>query len=221
MARLKRTDCSGPGLRRRRAGRGFTYREEDGERVADPETIERIRSLAIPPAWEEVWICPLDNGHIQATGVDQAGRRQYLYHDRWHATRANRKFESLSAFAESLPVLRRQVNRDLALRDMPRDRVLACAVRLIDIGNVRVGGEQYAEENETYGVATVLRSQVSRVASTGLRFEYPAKGALTREVTVKDAQVRETAEPLLRRRSGPEDFLVYRDHDCGDRTRAL
>ncbi|MDQ4131111.1 MAG: DNA topoisomerase IB, partial [Actinomycetota bacterium] len=155
MARLRRVNCSEPGISRRRRGRGFEYRDDQGRLVDEPEVIERIRELAIPPAWREVWICPYPMGHIQATGVDAAGRKQYRYHDRWRERRDREKFDSMCAFGRALPGLREKATRDLALEGMPRERALGCALRLLDRGFFRIGSEGYAEENETYGLATM------------------------------------------------------------------
>ncbi len=212
MARLKRSDCSSPGITRRRAGKGFVYLDEAGERIADRDLIERIKGLVIPPAWTDVWICPRDNGHIQATGVDDAGRKQYLYHQKWTETRAARKFESMLDFADRLAPLRRAVVRDLDPDDTGRRSVLACGIRLIDLGYFRVGGDQYAAENETYGVATIQRDHVSMGEHPDeVLFEYIGKGSLEKSVAIRDKACRGLTEKLLRRRSGPDDFLVFRD----------
>jgi len=210
--RLKRSDCSSDGITRRRSGRGFVYVDASGARIRDDVLIARIKDLAIPPAWQEVWICPDVNGHIQATGIDDAGRKQYLYHERWTSRRSAEKFDSMLRFAAALPRLRRAASRDLELSEPVRSRVLAGAVRLIDLGHFRVGGEQYAEENSTFGVATILKSQVRLTDDTdGIEFTYPAKGSQERNLTIHDRQVRRLSEELVRRRSGPEDFLVYRE----------
>jgi DNA topoisomerase IB len=209
--RLKRSDCSGEGIVRRRSGRGFIYVDASGARIRDETLTARIKDLAIPPAWQEVWICPYANGHIQATGVDDAGRKQYLYHEQWTSRRSAEKFDSMLRFSAALPRLRRAVSRDLDEDEPVRDRVLACAVRLIDVGHFRVGGEQYAEENSTFGVATILRSQVHLADEGEIEFSYPAKGSQERNLTIRDRQVRKLSEKLLRRRAGPEDFLVYRE----------
>src|SRR3954465_8728162 len=161
VARLRRVDCSGPGIRRRRRGKGFEYIDKDGNRGAEPTVVERIRELAIPPAWEEVWICPYPMGHIQATGVDAAGRKQYRYHDRWRERRDREKFDSMIDFAEALPRLRRRVAKDLKRPGMPRERALALATRLLDRGFFRIGSEDYAEENDTYGLATMQKRHVT------------------------------------------------------------
>ena len=161
MARLKRADCSGPGIRRRRRGKGFEYLDGDGRRVTEPSVLKRIQELAIPPAWEDVWICPYPMGHIQATGIDAAGRKQYRYHDKWRERRDAEKFEEMIDFARALPRLRERVAKDLRKRGMPRDKVLAAAMRLLDRGFFRIGSENYAEENDTYGIATMRKRHVT------------------------------------------------------------
>jgi DNA topoisomerase IB len=178
--------------------------------IEDEETLERIRELAIPPAWEDVWVCPDPFGHIQATGVDGAGRKQYLYHSRWQQRRAERKFETAREFGASLPKLRRAVTRDLGLDGVPRERALACAIRLLDLGFFRIGGEEYAEENESYGVATVLREHVTR-RNGEVIFDFPAKSGQRSVRSIRDAAVAEAIEAMRRRRSGPDDLLVFRE----------
>jgi DNA topoisomerase I len=208
--RLKRSNCSGPGISRRRRGGGFSFLDPEGGPVRDEDTLERIRGLAIPPAWREVWICSDPYGHIQATGLDDAGRKQYLYHERWHLRAAQRKFESMRDFAARLPRLRRAVKKDLALEGMPRERALACAVRLLDLGFFRIGGEEYAETNESYGVATVLREHVT-IEGDEVVFDFPAKSGQRRVQAIRDPEVKAAIEAMRRRRSGPEDLLVYRE----------
>src|SRR4051795_4973818 len=140
--RLRRSDPGGPGILRRRAGRGFTYVDADGDRVEDSEVLSRIHDLVIPPAWNEVWICPYPGGHIQATGVDQRGRKQYLYHPKWRERRDQEKFDEMLRFARALPRMRKRVERDLEDADgLHRERVLAAAVRLLDRGFFRIGSE--------------------------------------------------------------------------------
>ncbi len=160
MPRLRRVDCSSAGIRRVRRGRGFSYQEADGTTIVDREVIERIRELAIPPAWKDVWICPHPNGHIQATGIDAAGRKQYLYHPQWRENRDREKFAEMERFAKALPAMRERTGEDLARRGLVRERVLACAVRLLDLGFFRIGSERYTEENETFGLATLRRKHV-------------------------------------------------------------
>lgn len=207
--RLRRADCAGPGIRRIRRGRGFSYEDGTGEKIADEETLERIRQLAIPPAWKEVWICPDPFGHIQATGYDEAGRKQYLYHERWQQRQAERKFELVREFALALPKLRRAVTADLRRQGMPRERALACAVRLLDLGFFRVGSEVYAEENESFGLATVRREHVT-IKRSEVVFDFPAKSGQRRVQSIRDAAARRAIEAMHRRRSGPEDLLAYR-----------
>lgn len=208
--RLKRSDCSGPGISRRRRGAGFSYLDPEGGPVRDEDTLERIRGLAIPPAWREVWICGDPYGHIQATGLDEAGRKQYLYHERWQLRAAQRKFESMREFAAILPKLRRAVRKDLTQEGVPRERALACAVRLLDLGFFRIGGEEYAETNESYGVATVLREHVS-IEGEEVVFDFPAKSGQRRVQSIRDPEVKAAIESMRRRRSGPEDLLVFRE----------
>jgi DNA topoisomerase-1 len=208
--RLRRADCAGPGIKRIRRGRGFSFSDCDGTPIEDEETLERIRQLAIPPAWKDVWICPDPFGHIQATGYDEAGRKQYLYHERWQQRQAERKFELVREFALQLPKLRRAVTADLRRPGMPRERALACAVRLLDLGFFRVGSEVYAEENESFGLATVRREHVSLKRSEVV-FDFPAKSGQRRIQSIRDAAARRALEAMHRRRSGPADLLAYRE----------
>jgi DNA topoisomerase-1 len=210
MGRLRRVDCGAPGISRRRRGRGFEYLDESGERIEDAEVLERIRELAIPPAWEDVWICADPLGHIQATGEDARGRKQYRYHDRWRERRDREKFEAMLDFARSLPELRGQVERDLRRRKISRERVLACAVRLLDRGFFRIGSEDYAEENETYGIATMRRRHVT-VKGEAVVFDYEAKGGKRRVQVVGDPAVSRLVRTLRRRRGGGYELLAYRN----------
>jgi DNA topoisomerase-1 len=210
MPRLRRVDCSVPAISRRRRGRGFEYLDEGGERIDDPEMLERIRALAIPPAWEDVWICADPLGHIQATGVDARGRKQYRYHDRWRERRDREKFEAMVEFARSLPKLRDQVERDLRRRKLSRERVLACAVRLLDRGFFRIGSEDYAEENETYGIATMRKRHVT-VNGEKVVFDYEAKGGKRRVQVVGDRSIAGLVRRLRNRRGGGHELLAYRN----------
>lgn len=208
---VREIDCNGPGMRRRRAGKGFTYLDEDGARIADEEVVDRIRSLAIPPAWDDVWICSDPDGHIQATGIDAKGRRQYRYHDAWRAARDRAKHDRVLRFAKELPGLRAQVAEDIARPGMPRKRVLACAVRLLELGFFRIGGEAYAEENDTYGLATLRKDHV-RVRADALEFDYDAKSGQHRLCQVVDPEVRAVVVTLRRRRSpGDAELLAFKD----------
>lgn len=209
MARLRRIDCSGPGIRRRRRGRGFEYLDSDGNRVTEPEVLDRIRELAIPPAWGDVWICPYPMGHIQATGVDAAGRKQYVYHQRWRDRRDQQKFDSMVEFAKALPRMRKRLARDLARDGLSRDSVLAGAVRLLDRGFFRIGGEDYAAENESYGLATMHKRHVT-LNEGSITFDYPSKSGQRRLHSVVDPEVHELVATLKRRRGGSE-LLAYKD----------
>lgn len=208
--RLRRADCAGAGIHRIGRGRGFSYEDGAGNRIDDEETLARIRALAVPPAWKQVWICPDPLGHIQATGFDEAGRKQYRYHERWEQRQAARKYEEMREFARRLPKLRRAVKRDLALEGMPRERALATAVRLLDLGFFRIGGEEYAESNESYGVATVLREHVRREGEE-LILDFPAKSGQRRVQAVRDEAAIAAIEVMRRRRGGPDDLLAYKE----------
>jgi DNA topoisomerase-1 len=211
MGRLRRVDCASSGIRRRRRGKGFEYLDQDGTRLTDEETLARIRDLAIPPAWEEVWICPYPMGHIQATGVDARGRKQYRYHDKWRERRDQEKFDEMIDFARALPGMRSRVASDLAADGMTRESVLACAVRLLDRGFFRVGGEDYAVENESYGLATIHKRHVRLLDDFTLLFDYPAKSGQRRVQSVIDPEVYEIVAALKKRRGGSPELLAYRD----------
>src|SRR5436190_2147040 len=207
--RLRRSDCSGPGIKRRRRGKGFEYLDPDGERVTEREVLARIDELVIPPAWENVWICPYPGGHIQATGVDDRGRKQYLYHPRWRERRDQQKFDDMVTFARALPALRERIAADLERDGLGRDHVLACAVRLLDRGFFRIGSEDYAVTNETYGLAT-MRKRHAVVKGDVLLFDYPAKSGKRRVQAVVDAEVADTVRRLKLRRGGGDDLLAYK-----------
>jgi DNA topoisomerase IB len=207
---LRRTDCAGAGIRRRKRGKGFSYEDGEGTPITDEETLGRIRDLTIPPAWKEVWICPDPSGHIQATGYDDAGRKQYRYHDRWDERRATRKYAAMREFAAALPKLRRSVRRDIELEGMPRERALATAVRLLDLGFFRIGGEEYAEANESYGVATIRREHVHREGEE-IVFDFPAKSHQRRIQAIGDEAAITALEAMRRRRGGPEDLLAWKE----------
>ena len=206
---LTRSDPGGTGIRRRRRGRGFSYLGSDTAVIKDPETLARIRALVIPPAWEDVWICIDPHGHIQAIGTDSAGRRQYRYHDLWREQRDQDKHDRVLEFGAVLPRIREVICRHLGSRGLTRDRVLAAAIRLIDLGFFRPGGEEYAEENGTFGLATIRKEHVT-LAKGQLVFEYLAKGAKRREQAVAEDQVCAVVRSLRRRRGGGDQLLVYR-----------
>jgi DNA topoisomerase IB len=172
--------------------------------------LARIHELVIPPAWQDVWICPYPGGHIQATGIDDKGRKQYLYHPRWRARRDQEKFDDMTRFARALPRMREAVGRDLARDDLSREQVLACAVRLLDLGFFRIGSEDYAVRNESYGLATMHKRHV-RLRDETMLFDYPAKSGKRRIQAVVDADVAAVVGRLKARRGGGEELLAYKD----------
>ena len=211
MPRLRRVDCSGPGIARRRRGRGFEYLDgETEERIEEPEVITRIKELAIPPAWVDVWICPFPMGHIQATGVDAAGRKQYVYHQKWREREDQKKFDHMLDFARVLPKMRWTWNKHLDTDHMSKDRVLACAARLLDLGFFRIGTEGYAEQNQSYGLATIRKSHVT-LEDGVITFDYRAKSGKRRIQQIVDPVVFEIVRELKRRRAGGPELLAYKD----------
>ena len=221
MPRVQRVQCTDPGFSRRRRGKGFSYPDARGRPIRDVETLRRIRGLAVPPAWTDVWICPDPWGHLQAAGTDAAGRRQYLYHPRWREWRDRQKFQRMRAFASVLPQVRETVAHDLALRGLPRERVLACAVRLLDRGFFRIGSEEYTDQNGSFGLAT-LRKEHVRIDGDEVWFDYLAKGGKRRVVSVRDPEVKDVIRPLKARRNGGDELLAYDGgggwRECGRRT---
>lgn len=207
--RLRRSDPSGDGLTRVRSGRGFSYRDAGGNTVTDPVLRDRLRSLAIPPAWTDVWICPHANGHIQATGIDAAGRRQYIYHPVWRERQDRGKFERALQLAESLPVARRQVTVDLRADGMTRRRVLAAAFRMLDTGSLRIGSEQYAAAHGSVGLSTLLCAH-ARVAGDTVGLRFPSKSGQEWSSDIVDADLAAVVRELKRR--GPRArLLAHRD----------
>ena len=187
-AGLRYVSDSAPGIRRRRAGRGFAYIGPDGKRVKDRVVLERIGGLAIPPAWTDVWICTSRFGHLQATGRDARGRKQYRYHPRWRAQRDETKYDRLIAFGQAQPRIRRRVNKDLRRSGLPRERVLAAIIRLLEKTWVRVGNEEYARDNKSFGLTT-LRDRHARVGTSRIRLRFPGKGGKVGEVDISDPRL--------------------------------
>jgi DNA topoisomerase I len=210
MSALKRVRWTTPGISRRRQGRGFTYVHPNGKPVRDEATRERIRSLAIPPAWVDVWICPDPRGHLQAVGTDAAGRKQYLYHDAWRTRRDREKFDRVLRLARRLPAMRNVCDRDIASRGLTRERVLAGTVRLLDLGFFRIGSETYAEDNGSYGLATIRRDHV-RVTRDEVRFDFAAKGGQRRIQAIEDPALARLTSALLRRNGGGPELLAFRE----------
>ncbi len=211
MSRLRRSDCSGPGITRRRRGKGFEYLDEDGTRIDEAEVLERIRELGIPPAWKDVWVCPYPLGHLQATGIDAAGRKQYLYHPRWRVRRDAEKFDDMAHFARALPKLREQVEHDLEGDGLDRVRVMACAIRLLDRGFFRIGSEEYTVQNASYGLATMRKRHVTLSGDGEMVFDYPAKSGQRRIQAVVDPKASAIVAALKRRRGGGEELLAFKE----------
>jgi DNA topoisomerase I len=209
--RLRRSELGKPGYARRRAGQGFRYLDSPGSVVKDAETVARIKALVIPPAWTDVWICTDPRGHIQATGVDAAGRKQYLYHRVWRSTRDEAKFDHALEVAGKLPEMRDRLRRDLTHeRGLTRARVLAAVVALLDIGMFRVGGDEYAQRDKdpSYGLST-LRPEHVRTRGGCMVLEFPGKGGVEHATSVDDGEVCAVLRDLKRRRQGEQRLFAY------------
>jgi len=187
-ARLRYVSDEGPGIIRRRAGKGFSYRDPDGRTVTDPETLERIRSLAIPPAWTEVWISPHPHGHIQATGRDAKGRKQYRYHERWSSHRAETKYARVAEFATVLPRIRERVEQDLGARGPTREKILATVVRLLELTLIRVGNKEYARQNRSYGLTTLNKRHID-LDGSALVFHFKGKSGVMHQTSLRDRRL--------------------------------
>ncbi len=208
--RLRHSSDNRPGITRRRSGRGFAYRDADGSPVRDRETLARIRKLAIPPAWTDVWICPYPNGHLQATGRDARGRKQYRYHPSYRLRREAAKYERLVAFARALPAIRERVEADLAKPGLPREKVLAAVVRLLELTLIRVGNDEYARLNRSFGLTT-LRDRHAKIDGHGLHFRFRGKSGKEVEVGLRD---RRLASVVRRCRDLPgQELFQYVDDD--------
>jgi DNA topoisomerase-1 len=187
-AGLRYVDDRRPGITRIKAGKKFSYRDPAGRTIRDGETLIRIRSLAVPPAWRKVWICDDPDGHVQATGRDARGRKQYRYHPRWREVRDGNKYERMIAFGRALPRIRRRVEKDLAQPDLPREKILATVVRLLELTLIRVGNEEYARQNESFGLAT-MRDRHVRVNGSALQFQFRGKSGILHEIDVHDRRL--------------------------------
>jgi DNA topoisomerase I len=208
MARLRRSDPSGPGLHRRKSGTGFRFTDEAGDAVS-PDDRARIDDLVIPPAWTEVWIAEQPNGHIQATGVDDAGRKQYIYHADWRRQKDKTKFDRAMSLAESLPAARRKVTRDLR-GDDPKGRVLAVAFRMLDVGALRVGSERYTEDNGSHGLSTLLCAHV-QVTGDVVTLGFPGKSGKTWSSQIDDPELAHELASLKKR--GPTARLLAYENE--------
>jgi DNA topoisomerase-1 len=213
MPRLRRSDLTGPGLHRVRRGKGFAFVDESG-RPVDAATRERAVGLVIPPAWRDVWIAPYANGHVQATGIDDAGRRQYLYHPAWRAQKDRLKFERMLDLAAVLPAARRGVTRDLRRDGLPRERVLAAAFRMLDTGMLRVGSERYADAHGSYGLSTLRAAHARVVEVERVLLSFPAKSGQPWESEITDPDLAEVIA-TLKRRGGRARLLAWRDDEGG------
>ncbi len=209
---LRHVSGRGAGVTRRRRGSGFSYYSPKGELITDQAERERIQSLVIPPAWESVWICPSPKGHLQAAGNDERGRRQYLYHPLYRAVRDAAKFHRMPEFAAALPRIRRRVRRDLARKGLPREKVLAAVVRLIDASYLRVGNELYRKQNNSYGLTTMMRKHLTIKGKT-LHLHFMGKSGKEVDISVED---RRLARALKRCRELPGKRLLQYSHN-GDR----
>jgi DNA topoisomerase-1 len=177
-----------PGIRRERCGHGFRYRTAEGQLVRARHTLKRIGSLVIPPAWQEVWICPLDHGHLQATGRDERGRKQHLYHPRWRKTRDQTKYDRLIEFARALPAIRKQLKRDLAREKLCREKVLAAVVRLLEVSLIRIGNDEYARDNKSYGLTT-MKNRHATVRGARIKFQFRGKSGKEHIVEIEDRRI--------------------------------
>ncbi len=209
-ADLRYSNDDEPGITRRRSGRGFVYTHENGERIRERKVLERINGLVIPPAWAEVWICPDPEGHIQATGRDAKGRKQYRYHERWREVRDQTKFDRMIAFGEVLLKIRERVQADLALRGLSREKVLAAVVALLGSTFIRVGNEEYARDNDSYGLTTLHDEHVEIKGAT-MHFEFRGKSGKDHAIDLKD---RRLAKIVKRSQDVPgESLFQYRDEN--------
>ncbi len=210
---LLRSDPASPGLTRRRRGKGFGYLDVGGVSITDAAEVARLKALVIPPAWQDVWISPDPTGHIQAVGTDAAGRRQYLYHQDWRTARDQEKYDRVLGLGRRMPEVREELAERLGDRGLGRERVLAGAVRMLDLGVFRAGGEQYApgedDDEGTFGLATLLREHV-RLRRGAVEVSYLAKGAIERTVALRDPALHRLVNGLLRRRGGGDDLLAFK-----------
>lgn len=199
-----------PGIRRRKSGKGFTYTRADGSKLTERDVLRRIKALAIPPAWNDVWICPFADGHVQATGRDAKGRKQYRYHPRFREVRESTKYEHVVAFAEALPVIRAKVREHMALRGLPREKVLATVVHLLETTLIRVGNDDYARQNNSYGLTTLKTRHVA-VNGSEVRFRFTGKSGKQWSLRVRDRRI---AKIIRECQELPgQELLQYLDQD--------
>jgi DNA topoisomerase IB len=209
MVRLRRSSPDQRGWTRRRAGKGFVYLDDAGQRL-DADDAQRVKDLVIPPAWKDVWVCPWPNGHLQAVGTDDAGRRQYLYHPEWRTRRDSEKFQKMLSFGKALSKAREQVLLDLGTEGMTRERACAVAVRLLDLGYFRIGNDVYAEQNESFGLTTLERRHVRREGKA-LVFQFTGKSGVEHTITIDDVGAVEALEVMRKRRGSDQRLLAWKD----------
>ena len=210
-AGLRYVSDRSPGIQRKRFGKGFRYIAANGEPIRDPHELDRIKRIGIPPAWTDIWICPNPRGHIQATGRDAKGRKQYRYHPRWAETRDEVKYERMIAFGEALPTIRERVAHDLSLRGLPREKAIATVVALLDDTLARVGNEEYARENESFGLTTLRQDHVD-VEGNSVRFEFRGKSGKEHRIEVRNRKLASIVQRYLDL-PGNELFQYVDEHD--------
>ena len=215
-AGLRHVSDAGPGLARKRAADGFRYSNAEGRAVRDRATLARIRALAIPPAWEDVWICPREDGHLQATGRDARGRKQYRYHPQWREVRDETKYGRMAAFGRALPRIRRRVQKDLALPELPREKILATVVRLLETTFIRVGNEEYARENSSFGLTT-LRGRQVQINGSRIRFNFRGKSGVEHAIELQDRHM----AALVRRIRDLPGYELFQYVDEGGERRTI
>ncbi|AUZ86336.1 DNA topoisomerase IB [Arthrobacter sp. TmT3-37] len=211
MARLRRSNTRRPGITRRRHGKGFSYRAPNGELLQDRDEIERIRDLVIPPAWKDVWIAPYPNGHVQAIGTDDAGRRQYMYHPAWREQKDREKFDRALDFGAKLPSARRAITQHLRSDGVTRERAFAAALRIVDAGALRIGSAQYAEANGSFGVTTLLVEHCT-IEGSIITFDFPGKSGQHWETRLEDEDLAGALRPMMEREDA-DTVLAYQTED--------
>lgn len=218
MEKLVYVDDALPGITRRRAGKGWAYYDPGGQLIADPREKKRLNAIALPPAYSDAWFCPAPNGHILATGYDDAGRKQYRYHPDFRSRRESEKYDACASFGKLLPLVRKRVEEDLGGRGVPRERALAAVVRLLDLSAIRIGNEQYAKSNDSYG-ATTLRADHAEVGKRRLQLHFVGKGGKEHDLAVEDADLAAAVrrmEDLAGAEDGGDDHLFRYEDEEGE-----
>jgi DNA topoisomerase-1 len=214
MEKLVYVDDTLPGITRRRAGKGWAYRDPAGKLIRDPKEKQRLNAIAFPPAYRDAWFCPAPNGHILATGYDEAGRKQYRYHPDFRSRRESEKYDACASFGKLLPLVRKRVEEDLGGRDVPRERALAAVVRLLDLSAIRIGNKQYAKSNDSYG-ATTLRADHAEVGRRKLQLHFVGKGGKEHDLEVEDADLAAAVRRMEDLPGEGEDHLFRYEDEAG------